>query len=116
MCLAVVFRWGVLAPFIQSFLRTEIYDNEVFDARKIVDRWCCREYGIADWEPVSIVNIDKSLLTASKSLPVKIHERFTVAQVIHTPADEWVLDFGQNFAGVICFKTDALSLSCIVKQ
>ena len=89
------------------FLRTEIYDGEVFDSRKIVEGWCCREYSTADWESVLTVNIDKSLLTARKSLPVKIHERFPVAQVIHTPADEWVLDFGQNFAGFISFETDA---------
>lgn len=89
------------------FLRTEIYDGEVFDARKIVEGWCCRECNTADWEPVLTVNIDKSLLTARKSLPVKIHEQFSVAQVIHTPADEWVLDFGQNFAGFISFETDA---------
>ncbi|MBQ7865714.1 MAG: family 78 glycoside hydrolase catalytic domain [Clostridia bacterium] len=89
------------------FLRTEIYDGEVFDARRLCDQWCQSDFSTADWEPARIMALDKSLLMARKSLPVRIHERFPVKEVIHTPADEWVLDFGQNFAGILHFVTDA---------
>ncbi len=37
------------------------------------------------------------------SLPLKIHERLKVKEIIHTPNGETVLDFGQNFAGFVEF-------------
>lgn len=37
------------------------------------------------------------------SLPVIEHETMPVREVIHTPAGETVLDFGQNFAGYVQF-------------
>lgn len=44
-------------------------------------------------------------LTARYSLPVLEMEELPVREVIHTPKDEWVLDFGQNFAGFVEFPT-----------
>ena len=35
------------------------------------------------------------------SIPVRAHEEMPVKEVIHTPAGETVLDFGQNFAGYV---------------
>lgn len=42
------------------------------------------------------------------SLPVTEHEVMPVREVIHTPAGETVLDFGQNFAGWVSFPSDRL--------
>ena len=42
-------------------------------------------------------------LTDRYSVPVRVVETRNVQRVIHTPADEIVLDFGQNFAGWITF-------------
>lgn len=39
------------------------------------------------------------------SLPLKEHERIPVREVVHTPAGETVLDFGQNFAGYVEFES-----------
>jgi len=44
-------------------------------------------------------------LVARYSLPVLEMEELPVREVIHTPKDEWVLDFGQNFAGFVQFKS-----------
>ena len=52
------------------------------------------------------VDLDISKLTDRYSLPIRIKEELTVKEVIHTSADEWVLDFGQNFAGWISFVND----------
>lgn len=41
----------------------------------------------------------KGTLTARKSLPVKVQEELPVAELIHTPAGETVVDLGQNIAG-----------------
>lgn len=42
-------------------------------------------------------------LIARYSLPVLEMEELPVREVIHTPKNEWVLDFGQNFAGFVEF-------------
>ena len=39
------------------------------------------------------------------SAPVRVCETLTVKEVITTPAGETVLDFGQNFAGYVAFKS-----------
>lgn len=44
------------------------------------------------------------ILVERYSLPLKTQETFAVQQVIHTPAGETVLDFGQNFAGFVEFQ------------
>ncbi len=43
------------------------------------------------------------------SLPVLEKEELPVREVIHTPAGETVLDFGQNFAGYVAFHAKGLS-------
>ncbi len=45
-------------------------------------------------------------LIARYSLPVVEMEELSVQEVIHTPKDEWVLDFGQNFAGFPQFRAN----------
>lgn len=51
-------------------------------------------------------NINKLHLKDRLSLPVIIKEKIKVAQVIHSPAGEIILDMGQNFAGFISFYAD----------
>ena len=56
-----------------------------------------------NWQPVMILDHDKRLLQDRLSLPVKIMERLPVQEILHTPADEYVLDFGQNQTGWLEF-------------
>lgn len=83
--------------------------------------WKCRlgpilEGGIYDGEvqdyslphtpqAVEVITIDKALLQPRASLPVIIHEQLEVKEVRQTPAGETVLDFGQNFAGWVEFRS-----------
>ena len=92
---------------LSPWLRAEIYDGEVYDARMIVENWCTPECDLSDWESVHPVNIDMNLLTARKGLPVKLHERLKPAEILTTPAGEHVIDFGQNLAGLLSFEADA---------
>lgn len=47
----------------------------------------------------------KGKLIERYSLPVIEHEEMKVKELIHTPAGEIVLDFGQNFAGYVQFRS-----------
>lgn len=51
-------------------------------------------------------NLVKDHLMDRLSLPVLAKEKLHVQEVIHTPAGETVLDFGQNFAGFVEFEAD----------
>ena len=51
-------------------------------------------------------NLNKAHLTDRLSLPITVAERLPVREILHTPAGETVLDFGQNFAGFPEFDAD----------
>ncbi len=53
--------------------------------------------------------LDTSLLVERNALPVLPHERLPVKELIHTPAGECVLDFGQNLAGCVEFSSAGLT-------
>ena len=89
------------------FLRAEVYDGEVFDARLENDGWCRPETDVSAWEHAAPVGLDMALLTARRSLPVTLHERRKPCAVLHTCKGETVLDFGQNCAALLSFETDA---------
>lgn len=52
---------------------------------------------------VPLIGKMKGRLTERYSLPVLEKEDIAVQEIIHTPAGETVLDFGQNFAGYVSF-------------
>lgn len=89
------------------YLRAEVYDGEVFDARLERDGWCSPETDASGWAHACAVPIDMGLLRARRSLPVRLHERLKPAAVLHTPKGETVLDFGQNCAALLSFEPDA---------
>ena len=92
---------------LSPYLRAEIYDGVIYDARMEDDGWCAPETDASGWAHAEAVSLDTSLLAARRSVPVRLHERFENPKVIHTPAGERVLDFGQNLAGLLRFETDA---------
>jgi len=53
--------------------------------------------------PVVTVDMSGKKLVDRYSMPLRVMEEVTVKEIITTPAGETVLDFGQNFAGYVCF-------------
>lgn len=76
--------------------QSDIYNGEIIDHCL----WKNRENPKKKPE---IGGIAPAVLVERHSLPVIEHEDMPVKQVIHTPANETVLDFGQNFAGYVVF-------------
>ena len=76
---------------------SDIYDGEVLDRL----RWADAENPLR--KPV--LGGMEGKLTARRSTPVREMETLPVKEVIHTPAGETVLDFGQNFAGYVSFRS-----------
>ena len=74
--------------------RSNIFFSNIYDGEKMDDTL----------EPVApaaacAAEPPKGALTARMSLPVKVMEELPVAELIHTPAGETVVDLGQNIAG-----------------
>ena len=57
--------------------------------------------------PVTLAEIDKALLKARISPPVREMLTLQPVEIIHTPAGETVLDMGQNMVGFFSFYCDA---------
>lgn len=74
-----------------------IYPGEIFDLT------------VDDRERFGVKNLDigKSRLRPRLNPYIRIHERITPVELIHTPAGETVLDMGQNMVGWLSFKCGA---------
>lgn len=68
------------------------YGEDLDDTRQLID-----------WAPAITVAADKKRLQDRLSLPLVAHGQLAVQKIIHTPAGETVLDFGQNQAGWMTF-------------
>ena len=88
-------------------LDSSIYDGEIQDAGKYKKGWSTAVVSDDEWQSVHILDMDYSLLSARRSLPVRIKEKHKPMQVIHTPKDETVLDMGQNMVGWVSFHVNA---------
>ena len=86
-----------------SYIGSDIEDDSIYDG-EIINHLLWAEQENAEKKAVladETIQIGK--LVARYSLPVKEMEDMPVKEIIHTPAGETVLDFGQNFAGYITF-------------
>ncbi|MEA4898376.1 MAG: family 78 glycoside hydrolase catalytic domain [Christensenellaceae bacterium] len=97
-------RWKVAES---PFLRSEIYDGEYFDARRIQAGWNAPGFDDAAWAHAVRIEPPKGALEARRSVPLKVMETRPCEKVIVTPAGETVLDFGQNMTGWVRFRTNA---------
>ncbi len=79
---------------------SDIYDGET------IDRTIYRDERPVS-EAVLVQHPDKAPIDRY-SMPLQVMEQLPVAEVIRTPAGEWVLDFGQNFTGVVSFRAHDL--------
>lgn len=80
-------------------LSSSIYDGEIFDANLTLQK--------AAWIPAVFAGESiqewTGRLVPRFSLPLTFHEEIKPIRIIHTPAGETVLDFGQNLTGLFSF-------------
>lgn len=84
-------------------LESSIYDGEVYDAGLEQPDFALASCDIASWGPGVETAYDTPLIPRL-SPALKVRERLPVRELIHTPAGEWVLDFGQNMTGWFAFR------------
>ncbi|MGI8950116.1 MAG: family 78 glycoside hydrolase catalytic domain [Chitinophagaceae bacterium] len=83
---------------------SEIYDGEIYDARKEKTEWTTSQYNDANWSSVKVQNYPMKNLIATCNEPIKKHESFKPIHIFKTPKNEQVIDFGQNLVGWVEIK------------
>ena len=68
---------------------SEIYDGETCDARIIPD----------NWQKVKALEWSKDILIPQEGEEIREMERIAAKEIIHTPAGETLVDFGQEVTG-----------------
>lgn len=80
-------------------LSSDIYDGEIYDARKEMPGWNEPGYDDSGWGNVTIVDVGDVKLSAHRGAPVqKIMELDAIALTEPEPG-VFIFDLGQNFAG-----------------
>ncbi|MCH5352537.1 MAG: family 78 glycoside hydrolase catalytic domain [Acutalibacter sp.] len=82
-------------------LFSNIYDGEHYDARRLVAGWSsprCEQEGFG-----VVVRDEKTPLVARSSPKIVKKQEFAPVEIIRTPKNELVLDFGQNMTGWVEF-------------
>lgn len=83
-----------------SYRGSDVEESGIYDGEAINRQlWAEQEN---PWKSPAETSVEGKI-TARYSLPVVEMEELPVKEVIHTPAGETVLDFGQNFAGYVQF-------------
>jgi alpha-L-rhamnosidase len=84
-----------------------IYDGEIYDSNQESKDWTLPEFDDSGWTSVRKTEINTEKFMARQNLPIKIMEERKPIAVLHTPAGETVLDFGQVMTGWVRFKTQS---------
>lgn len=79
--------------------RSNIISSSIYDGESIDDT-----LPPAPEERAVFCEPPKGKLTERRSIPVVAQERFTPTEILHTPAGETVVDFGQEFAGIFMLR------------
>ncbi len=84
-------------------LFSEIYDGEIYDARFEQPGWDTVGFDAAHWQPVSLIDFNKTVLRAQGNATVRQIETIAPVSLFTTPKGERVIDFGQNLTGWVAF-------------
>lgn len=84
-------------------LSSSIYDGEVLDDNLLPVGFDQPGFDDSDWMQVTESHDGIALLCDRVNLPIIKKAKITPVALIHTPKDEWVLDFGQNMTGWVEF-------------
>ncbi len=80
-------------------LLSDIYNGEIYDARKEMPGWANNGFDASKWETASILDHSKKNLIAPQGAVVKVIQEIKPIKLITTPKNETVFDMGQNMVG-----------------
>ena len=96
-------RWQVTNGPI---LKSDHYWGEHYDARKELSGWSTVGYDDSHWDEAALHNHPKSILVSQVGPSVEKMASLTPT-LLHSPAGQPILDFGQNMVGWVRFEVEA---------
>ncbi len=87
-------------------LESDIYNGEVYDARREYEGWTRPGFDDGAWQAVRIADFPKDHLIAQEGVPVRTIEELPPVEIFTTPRGEQVIDFGQNMVGWVRLRLD----------
>ena len=99
--------WGTDADWLvhtSPIIASSIYDGEEYDAGQEVESWA--EFPLVEnaWQNAQVLPLNTDKLHDRLSPQVRCQQKMAPVQLIKTPKNELVLDFGQEITGWVCFK------------
>ena len=80
-------------------LASDLYDGELYDARRERPGWSAASYDHHDWAGVRLIERDLTTLAAPLGPPVRRTEEIAPIAISQSPAGHVLVDFGQNLVG-----------------
>lgn len=82
-----------------------IFDGEVYDASKALDGWDTAAFSGAELEPAAVCGESNlGVLVPQTHPPVLEYKRLKACNIYKQGDDAYILDFGENIAGIGCLK------------
>jgi alpha-L-rhamnosidase len=115
-CLIITYRDGSVQEINTSdrwitragpVMRNSVYLGEWYDARKEIPDWTQPGAGSKGWQPVSLAKGPGGRLELSSFEPIRINSWLKPAAITAGSGGTQIIDFGQNFAGIIRVKMEA---------
>ncbi|HKJ90104.1 MAG TPA: family 78 glycoside hydrolase catalytic domain [Oceanipulchritudo sp.] len=79
---------------------SDLYDGEVYDARREMPGWTRSGFDDSGWEPVAARPHNPDvILDCSRNEPVRAIEKLTPVSLREAGPGRWIFDFGQNIVG-----------------
>lgn len=82
-------------------LRNNVYLGERYDASREIMSWDTPSFNGQNWENASLSVIPSGELTSQMQPPIRVTEVINPVRMTETRPGEFVMDMGQNFAGVV---------------
>ena len=97
--------WAAPSPVLES----ELYDGESYDARREQPGWSAPGFDASGWEAAEVGDPPSAALSAHAAPPIRVVATLQAAAIAEVRPGVFVVDFGQNFAGVCRLKVKGVA-------
>lgn len=97
-------------------LASDLYNGEVYDARKEIPGWASPGFNDSPWKTVQVADFGFANLVACEGVPVRKIQEIKPVKVFQTPKGETVFDFGQNMVGWVRLRTNGTAGTTVTLQ
>jgi alpha-L-rhamnosidase len=91
-----------------AILESDIYNGELYDARKELTGWSNPGYDDSKWSACNSLEVNKAKLIAPEGPPVKVVNELEPLSIVRTD-EGWLVDMGQNMVGWIRIQANGKS-------